>query len=784
AYLGECINNLKNVNIPKGFVITVLAYKAFMEHNDLSKKIKNIISTIKPHNLNNLSSNGEKIRQLILNANFPDELISDIKYSYESLEKIFYDSVDVSLRSSATIKDKAHKNFEDYHETFLNVRGSYSILDACKKCFASIFTNRSISFIIENKIDIDHIKGSIGIQKMVRSDLASSGNMYTIDNHTGFKNTIHIFSSYGIYDKDILSHITPDEFYVFRKNISINSFDPIINKISGKKTLKKVYDMQGTKRLKLAHINYNHANEYSINNNDIITLAKIADKIEKHFKNSLSKNNGLRISWAKDENDKIWILQILPEHVHSKADSDTLIKYKIDKNSKKTKILALGEPVTHKIAQGRAHIIKSIEQANLFRKGQVLVTDMTDPDWEPIMKKASAVVINKGGRTCHAALFSKELGIPCIVGTKNSTQIIKPGQNITVDCDSTKGIVYNGLVDFSKHMINIHKIPKTKTKIRLNISSPSEAYRLSQMPVDGVGLARSEFIINSNIKIHPNALIDYDNLNNLELKSEIDKLTMPYKDKKQFFIDKFSYDIGTIAAAFYPKDVIIRCSDFHTNEYANLIGGHLYEFKEDNPMLGLRGVSRYKDKDYQKAFELECKAIKKARDNMGLKNIIVMLPFCRTPNEAKEILRIMKKFGLKQKKNGLKIYCMAEIPSNAILIEEFCKIFDGFSIGSNDLTQLTLGIDRDSEKVSNIFDEKNPAVKKMIEMIVKTCKKHKKPIGFCGDAVSSIPGYAEYLVSIGIDSVSLTPDAIIQTILHIYRTEQRVNSGKKVFSLK
>jgi len=779
SYIGELYKKFqKKINIPNGFVLTIRGYEFYIMQNELENDIKKIISTINVKNIRQLQEKGNEIRQLVLNAKFPEELSKEILEAYKKLGKRHFKDPDVALRSSVTLNGIPDPSFEEIQETFLNIQGEYNLIDACKRAYASLFTNRAITYIIENKLDLTSISISVGIQKMIRSDLGSSGYLYTMDNKTGFKNSIHILSFYGISDKAIFSYSKPDEFYVFKPTLPTK--DSIISKKLGEKTFKKIYNHQGTSQTKIVPVDISNHFEFTLNETEIITLSKWALELEKHFEKIFRNQEGIKIEFAKDgENGRIYILEVLPERIHTVKDPNIITKYKLEEEGK---ILAIGESIGHKIGQGRANVLKDIKQGNAFRKGQVLVTDMTDPDWEPIMKLASGIVLNNGGRTCHAAIFSRELGIPCIVGTKNSTVVIKSGQNITVDC--TSGNIFEGILDFKAQTIDIKKVPKTKTKVMLNISTPEQAMKLSSLPNDGVGLARSEFIIDSYIQIHPKALVDYEKLEDPELIAKIDTITAGYPDKKKFFIDKFAYGIALIASSFYPKEVIVRLTDFHTNEYRNLLGGELYEFKEENPMIGFRGASRYYSKNYRDAFNLECKALKKVRDEMGLTNVKIMIPFCRTPEEGKKVIDIMAKNGLKQGKNGLKVIVTCEIPSNIILADRFCKIFDGFSIGSNDLTQLTLGLDRDSEPISYLYDEKDESLKRLIKTIISTAKKNKKEVGFCGDAPSSIPGFAEFLVSLKIDSISLTPDTILKTILHVARAEERLARGKKIYSIE
>ena len=601
---------------------------------------------------------------------------------------------------------------------------------------------------------------------MVRSDLSSSGVMFSIDTESGFKDAVYITSIYGLGENIVQGAVNPDEFYVHKPTLK-KGYKSIISKKVGNKRIKMIYNPKGPRPVKNIEVPEIKRKQFSITDDEIIKLAKWAVIVENHYKKSMD------LEWAKDgETGQLFIVQARPETVQSQKDQNVLEEYVL---KKKSEILVEGSSVGAKIGSGKVRVIKDVSGIHSFKKGEVLVTEMTDPDWEPIMKIAGAIITNKGGRTCHAAIISRELGIPCIVGTNNATEKLKTGQEVTVSCaEGEKGFVYKGKLKHEIKKHNLGKIPKTKTKIMMNLGTPEQAFEQSFIPNEGVGLAREEFIINSHIKIHPNALIDYEKLKDRELKKKIDLLTIGYKDKKQFFIDKLAEGIGMIAAAFYPKDVIVRTSDFKTNEYRNLIGGKYYEPKEDNPMIGWRGASRYYNKNYQKAFELECQAFKKVRNEFGLKNVKIMIPFCRTIEEGKKVQTIMAKYGLKRGKDGLQIYVMCEIPSNIILADEFSKIFDGFSIGSNDLTQLTLGLDRDSEIIADVANEKNEAVKIFISEAIKKAKKNKRKIGICGQAPSDFPDFAQFLVKQGIDSISLNPDTVIKTTLKIAEQEKKL----------
>lgn len=772
ASLGEMYTNLtkKGVRVPYGFAITTYAYKYFIKKAEIELQIKSILKGLNARNVKELSEKGRKIRDLIMHADFPPELKKEIKTAYQKLSKFYrQNEIDVAVRSSASAEDLPTASFAGQQETFLNIKGEHELIDSCKKCFASLFTNRAIAYRQEKSFDHLKVYLSIGVQKMVRSDLSSSGVMFTIDTETGFKDAVLITGIYGLGENIVQGAVNPDEFYVFKPTL-MKGFKPIISKVLGEKNLRMVYsEDRTTKSTKNVDVPASEREQFCINDEDVLKLAEWGCIIEEHYSQKREKWTPMDIEWAKDgELNELFIVQARPETVQSQKNRNILEEYSL---KQKGKILATGKSVGSKIGQGTANVIKNVKDINKFRQGQVLVTEMTDPDWVPVMRLAKAIITNRGGKTCHAAIISRELGIPCIVGTNNATEKIKNEAYVTADCSQgEEGTVYEGLLKFDIKKIDLQSIPKTKTKIMINIGNPEEAFEYSKLPVQGVGLAREEFIINEYIKVHPMALMHFDKLDE-ETKQQIQELTKGYKNKIEFFVEKLAMGIGMIASAFYPNDVIVRMSDFKSNEYANLIGGKYFEPKEDNPMIGWRGAARYYTQ-YREGFELECKALKKAREEFGLTNIKIMIPMCRTIDEGKKVLEIMAKNRLKQGKNELQVYVMCEIPSNVILAEEFCQIFDGFSIGSNDLTQFTLGVDRDSELVAHVFDERNQAVKKLIKQAIETAKKNKKKIGICGDAPSSYPEFAEFLVECGIDSISLSPDAVLKTIFVIAEKEK------------
>ena len=777
ASLGEMIRNLgaKGVNVPSGFAVTAYAYKYTIEKAGVDKKIKEILIDLDTNDVKNIAERGEKIRNLIKNTKLPPELEADIRKYYQEMEQRYGKNCDVAVRSSATAEDLPDASFAGQQETYLNVRGEEELLEKVCECFASLFTNRAISYRVDKGFDHFSVYLSVGVQKMIRSDLASSGVMFSIDTESGFKDAVYITGAYGLGENVVQGAVNPDQFYVFKPTLK-NGFKPILEKKVGAKQKRMVYSDKGTINKEVGD---EERKKFVINDDEIIKLAKWASIIEEHYQKPMD------IEWAKDgQSGELFIVQARPETVHSQKDAAVLKTFVLDE---KGDVLADGEAVGSMIGQGQVNVIEDAKDIDKFEKGQVLVTDMTDPDWEPIMKIAGAIVTNRGGRTCHAAIISRELGIPCVIGTGEGTNKISNGASVTVDCSEGIGRIYDGILKFHIDELKLHNLPDTKTQIMMNVGVPEKAFTQGQIPNNGVGLAREEFIINSYIGIHPLALIEYEKLKQMasenpkiaDVVKQIDEKTAAYSNKLEFFVDSLSRGIAKIAAGFYPNDVIVRMSDFKTNEYANLVGGFLYEPKEHNPMIGWRGASRYYDEKFKPAFGLECKAIKKARDEMGLTNIKPMIPFCRTPAEGKKVIEIMNEYGLKQGENGLEVYVMCEIPSNVIVADQFAEIFDGFSIGSNDLTQLTLGLDRDSDLVAHIFDERNDAVKRLVKQVIDTAHAHtpRRKVGICGQAPSDFPEFAEFLVECGIDSISLNPDTVIKTRLTIADAEKRL--GRK-----
>lgn len=757
ASLGEMYSQLtkKGVAIPNGFAITAEAYRYFIQYNDLTEKIKKNLKGLKRNNIKDLAKRAGAIRQLIEHGHMPLDLELKILTAYHKLGK----NPDVAVRTSATAEDLPQDSFAGMGETYLNVVGRQELLESVKKCFASMYTDRSVFYREERGYNHFKVFLSVGVQKMVRSDLAASGVIFSIDTESGFRNAIMINSIYGLGENIVKGRVNPDEFYVFKPTLAQNK-NAILSKTLGDKKVKMIYKGHAVLNVPVSQA---EQNKFSITDKEVTQLANWAVIIEDHYQKPMD------MEWAKDgRTNKLFMVQARPETVHSQKDYSILEEYILSSQADK-KVLITGKAVGSKIGQGRAKVILNVKDINKFRIGEVLVTEMTDPDWVPVMKIASAIVTNSGGRTCHAAIVSRELGVPCIVGTADATEKIKDGENVTVSCAAGEmGSVYAGLLPFHIKKTNLRKIKPAqflgKTKIMLNVGEPERAFEFSFIPNSGVGLAREEFIINNYIKIHPLALLNFDKLKSVKVKNQIDKLTHEYAHKVDFFVGELAEGIARIAAAFYPQDVIVRLSDFKTDEYKNLIGGQEFEPDEANPMIGWRGASRYYDKDFEEAFKLECQALKKVREEMGLENVKIMIPFCRTVAEGKKVIKIMESQGLHRGKNKLEIYVMCEIPSNVILAAEFAQIFDGFSIGSNDLAMLVLGLDRNSGKVANVANERDPAVKAMIARVIRIAHEHHRKIGICGQAPSDFPDFAKFLIDLGIDSISLNPDSVINTL--------------------
>ncbi|MBD2611953.1 phosphoenolpyruvate synthase [Nostoc punctiforme FACHB-252] len=782
ASLGEMIQQLtpKGINVPTGFATTAYAYRYFIESALLEAKLRELFADLDVEDVKNLRERGKKARSLLIHTPFPVELRKAIAAAYQSLCEKYNAETDVAVRSSATAEDLPDASFAGQQETYLNVVGVEGVLAACHKCFASIFTDRAISYRHTKGFDHFSIALAVGVQKMVRSDLATSGVMFSIDTETGFKDAALITAAYGLGENVVQGSVNPDEYYVFKPTLK-DGFRPIIDKKLGSKELKMIYD-DGSKFTKNVSVPFRERGKFAINDEEILQLANWACLIEDHYSQVHGSYTPMDIEWAKDGiTNQLFIVQARPETVQSQKTGNVLRTYRFVRRDQEEKLinspsspqpLVTGRAIGEAISQGKARLILDVQKLEQFQPGEVLVTERTDPDWEPIMKRASAIVTNSGGRTCHAAIIARELGVPAIVGCGNATDILNTGEEITISCaEGEEGKVYPGLLPFEVEEVALKNLPRTRTQILMNVGNPQEALSLSAIPNDGVGLARTEFIIANQIQVHPMALIHYDLLKDEFAKDKIAKLTALYDEKPQYFVDKLAQGIGRIAAAFYPKTVIVRMSDFKSNEYANLLGGQQFEPDEENPMLGWRGAARYYDEGYRQAFALECDALKRVRQEMGLTNVIPMIPFCRTPDEGRLVLAEMAKNGLKQGVNDLQVYVMCELPSNVIMAEEFAEVFDGFSIGSNDLTQLTLGLDRDSALVARLFDERSEGVKRMVKMAIETAKKCGRKIGICGQAPSDYPEFAQFLVEEGIDSISLNPDSVLKTMLEVAKVE-------------
>ncbi len=772
ASLGEMFRQLKErgIRVPDGFATTAAAYYAFLENGNLAGKIKKHIDDMKSGNAT-LADTGNGIRNLILRAEFPEDLVREISRAYADLNRRSGEkNMSVAVRSSATAEDLPEASFAGQQESFLNIVGTRALLLACQRCFASLFTDRAIIYREEKGFGHMDIALSVGVQKMVRSDIACSGVMFTLDPDTGFKDVIVIDSSWGLGESVVQGAVNPDEFVVYKPLLKNRGLVPVIGRTIGNKESKVIYALKGKETTRTVKTRIAERRSYTLNDDEIIRLARWAVIIEDHYRKPMD------IEWARDgESGELFIVQARPETVESRKGAGSLKTYSLRETGRR---LVSGLSIGQSIAGGKALVIKSVRDIDKFEDGAILVTTMTDPDWVPVMKQASAIVTDLGGRTSHAAIVSRELGVTAVVGTGNATAMLSDGQKVTVSCaEGDEGYVYDGLLDFEEQESSLASVPETHTQVMINIASPAGAFRWWRLPVKGIGLARMEFIINNIIKVHPMALIKYEQLKSEHVKQIIHSLTRGYEDRTEYFVDQLSMGIARIAASQYPSPVIVRMSDFKTNEYANLIGGQQFEPDEENPMLGFRGASRYYNDLYREGFALECRAIKKARERMGLTNIVVMIPFCRTPEEAKRVLDVMAEHGLKRGRNGLECYVMAEVPSNIIMAGEFAEYFDGFSIGSNDLTQLVLGVDRDSSVLSGLFDERHTAVKRAVSDLIAAAHSKGKKVGICGQAPSDYPDFAEFLVEQGIDSISVNPDSVLKVIESVAAVEKRQAGG-------
>ena len=770
ASLGEMYQNLsaKGVSVPNGFATTSDAYWLLLEENKIKDEIKAALEGLDISDTADLQKRGAKIRELILSSKLPRAIEEETLEAYKLLSSEYGSkNIDVAVRSSGTAEDLPDASFAGQQETFLNIDSPEKLLESVKKCFASLFTDRAISYRASRGYDHLKVALSIGVQKMVRSDISSSGIMFTIDTESGSQDLILINSIWGLGENVVSGRVNADEFFVFKPTLKEGK-RTILKRSLGSKKEKMLYsDDKQTRNIQTSD---KERNSFSLSDDEVEVLARQALAIEEHYKRPMD------IEWAKDGVDgKLYIVQARPETVQSKTSDETLTKIYSLKNGANAKILTSGKAVGDKIGSGKARVIRDWSEFASFLEGEVLVADSTNPDWEPIMKKASAVVTNRGSRTCHAAIVAREIGVPAVVGCGDATQILSNGDSVTVSCaQGDEGYVYDGVLEYSARTMDVGALKPTKTKLFMNVGNPAEAFNLAKMPNDGVGLARMEFIMSHSINAHPMALINLNKGRHVKDESDILAFAAGYGDMKEFFLQKISEGVGTIAAAFYPKPVIIRTSDFKSNEYRNMKGGFDYEAEEENPMIGFRGASRYYDESSRESFEWECQALRRVRDEMGLTNVKIMIPFVRTPQEGQKVIEIMKAQGLVQGENALEIYAMCEIPANVILADEFLKIFDGYSIGSNDLTQLTLGVDRESAKIAHIFDERNEAVKRMLQMAIVACQKANKYVGICGQAPSDYPEITQFLVENKIDSISLNPDSLYKMRALVSEIEEKI----------
>jgi pyruvate,water dikinase len=762
ASLGEMISNLTSagVQVPGGFATTAAAYREFLAHDGLDKRINELLSGLDVNDVVALANAGSKIRQWIVDTPFPGDLEKAIRDSFKTMMEKYGDDLSVAVRSSATAEDLPTASFAGQQETFLNVRGADPLMNAIKQVFASLYNDRAISYRVHQKFDHSKVALSAGIQQMVRSDVGASGVMFTLDTETGFREVVFITAAFGLGEMVVQGAVNPDEFYVYKHSLAENR-PAILRRSMGSRTNKMVYadgDANG-QTTKIVDVSDEEHTRLCLTDEQVEALARQAVTIEKHY------GRPMDIEWALDGvSGNLFIVQARPETVESQASTQVIERYKL-KESGPT--ITKGRAIGQRVGAGEARVIHSVSEMSRVQQGDVLVADMTDPDWEPVMSRAAAIITNRGGRTCHAAIIARELGIPAVVGCGNATEAIRDGDKVTVSCaEGDTGYIYKGKLAFEIQRTETGKMPDLPTKIMMNVGNPERAFQFASIPNAGIGLARLEFVINNMIGLHPRALLEYDR-QSAEVRDAIDRRITGYPGPVEFYVEKLVEGISTLAAAFYPNPVIVRMSDFKSNEYANLIGGEDYEPHEENPMIGFRGASRYVSEAFRPCFELECRALKKVRDEMGLTNVEVMIPFVRTVDEGRKVVELLAEHGLRRGDNGLRVIMMCEIPSNAVLAEEFLQHFDGFSIGSNDLTQLTLGLDRDSSLVATSFDERNEAVKKLLEMAIRACNKEKKYVGICGQAPSDYPEMAKWLMEEGIGSISLNPDTVLETWLFL-----------------
>ena len=781
ASLGEMYSELtpKGVKIPDGFAVTAEGYWHVLSSAGILDDLKGALSGLDRSDVTDLAKRGKRARDLILSAEIPDDLWGEIRAAYDMLCDEYGPDADVAVRSSATAEDLPTASFAGQQETYLNVRGYQALQEAFIRCLASLFTDRAIAYRVDNKFDHFKVALSVGVMKMVRSDLAASGVIFTLDTDTGFRDVVLITGSYGLGEMIVQGAVNPDEFYVFKPTFR-KGYRAIVRKNTGEKRVKMIYSHGGAKEAtRIVDVADSDQRRFCINDDDILTLAGYALTIEDHYSAKAGKPVPMDIEWAKDgETKEVFIVQARPETVQSQKVGDILETYHLEERGE---VLATGKSIGDAIATGKARVITDVSHLSEFKPGEVLISDTTTPDWEPVMRVAAAIVTNRGGRTSHAAIVSREHGIPAVVGTGDATEKVPTGREVTVSCaEGEEGFVYDKILPFHVEKTRLADLRRPKTEVMMNLGNPDAAFGLAMVPNDGIGLARMEFIISSSIKVHPMALIHPERVTDESIREKIADLTYGYPDGEEYFVEKLAEGAGTIAAAFYPNPVVVRMSDFKTNEYASLLGGTDFEPEEANPMLGFRGAARYYDERYREGFRLECRAMKRVREEMGLANLIVMIPFCRRVEEAEQVLKELEKNGLRRGEAGLQVYQMCEIPNNVIQIDAFSDYFDGFSIGSNDLTQLTLGIDRDSAVMGGAFDERDPGVKRMVAMAVEGCRRNGRHSGLCGEAPSTYPEFADFLVEQGIDSISVEPDAILKITLRVAEVEERISAAKRV----
>ncbi|HEY9734382.1 MAG TPA: phosphoenolpyruvate synthase [Drouetiella sp.] len=778
ASLGELTQSAaaSGINVPAGFVITAAAYDALLKEGNIEQELQELLTNVETTDIEQLANVSKKARNLIKRAGLPKSVEFEICQAYDSMQATHGENIEVAVRSSATAEDLPDASFAGQQESFLNIRGEKALLEACLNCFASLFTDRAISYRKDKGFGQLDVKLSIGVQKMIRSDLASSGVIFTLDPESGFRNVVLVTSAYGLGENVVAGRVDPDEFLIFKSSLATHP-KPIIRKKLGTKHLRMVYTVHDARPTKNVAVAAEEQRRFSLDESDILTLARWACTIEKLYSTKYGRETPMDIEWAKDGvTGQLYIVQARPETIHSTSQARVLHYAHLKRHGK---VLLSGRAVGDKIGSGQPKVVDSIAEAEHFSYGDVLVADMTAPDWEPIMKKASAIVTNRGGRTCHAAIVSRELGVPCIVGTENATELLKSGEAITVCCaEGTTGIVYEGILPTETEEVRLDELSWTRTRILVNIGNPEHALALASLPVDGVGLAREEFIITNEVKIHPLALTRFERVTDAETRLQIEQLTHGFSSKEEYFVTKLAEGVATIAAAFYPREIVLRLSDFKTNEYASLLGGKYFEPQEENPMIGFRGASRYYDERYRDGFALECRAIKRVREDMGFANVKVMIPFCRSVKEGELVLKEMAKNGLVHGQAGLEVMVMCELPSNVFEMERFATIFDGFSIGSNDLTQLILGLDRDAQAVAHLFDERDPAVLDAIKAAIHAAHRLGRPIGICGQAPSDYPDFVEFLIENRIDSISLNEDAVLKTLLVVSAAEKKVYAAE------